>query len=103
MKIYTVTTTEKIDYDFTMNCYKNGAFKKFKNALKKWCNEVEKFKIIHKQDIMKYSNKEEYPDEESGGIFMLQDDEDGYFVCGYGFQEDHQVYVICIDEWKVED
>lgn len=48
---------------------------------------------------MKYSNKEEYPDEESGGIFMSQDDENGYFVCGYGFQEDHQVCVICIDEW----
>ena len=103
MKIYTVTTTEKIDYDFWMNYYKIGAFKKFKNALIKWHDVIELFKISHKQDIIKYSNKEEYPDEESGGIFMSQDDENGYFVCGYGFQEDHQVCVICIDEWEVDD
>ena len=99
MKIFTVTTQSKIDYDFSVTTIKHGAFTNFEAALKRLKDVVEDFKMAHRKDFEEYSNKGYY----EGALVIYEDFEKGYWGCDYGFQEHHEEHHICIDEWEVEE
>lgn len=103
MKIYTVSTMSKIDYDFSVEVIKHGAFASFESAHEQWERAVAEFKYDHWRDIDKYSNKEIYQDEEFGALYMETDDEHGYFCCNFGFEQDFESHQICIDEWDLDN
>lgn len=102
MKIFTVTTQSKFDYDFSVETIKHGAFTSFEAALERLKDVVEDFKMAHKKPFDRYSDKEYYPDEESGCLVIYEDYENGYWGCHYGYEEHYECHQICIDEWEVE-
>lgn len=102
MKIFTVTTQSKFDYDFSVETIKHGAFTSFKAALARLKDVVEDFKTAHKEDFEEYSDKENYEDEDSGALVIYEDFDKGYWGCHYGCQEHYESHQICIDEWEVE-
>lgn len=103
MKFFTVTTQSKIDYDFSATTIKHGAFTSFDAALKRLKDVVEDFKMAHRKDFEKYSNKEYYENETEGALVVYEDFERGYWGCEYGLQEHHEGHQICIDVWEVEE
>ncbi len=103
MKFFTVSTLSKIDYDFSVETLKHGAFVSFDAALVRLKEVVEKFKAKHQDDFETYSDEEEYPDEDSGALVVTEDYEAGYWCCHFGFEEHYENHQICIDEWEVEE
>lgn len=102
-KIYTVTTLSKVDYDFSVEVKRHGAFESFDKAVKRLKSVVKDFKNKYIGDYEKYSNTEKYPDEESGAWTVIEDFENGYWRVSFGYEEDYELHQICIDEYKVED
>lgn len=103
MKIYTVTKQSKIDYDFSVETEKYGAFLDFDAAVKRMKKVVKELKAELKDNIKEYSDKETYIDEDNGLYTEYKDFENGYWACNYGFQENYESYQVCVDVFEVED
>jgi hypothetical protein len=101
MKVYTVTTQSKYDYDFSVVTLKHGAFFNKENALKQLLQEIKKFKTQHKDDKKEYTNKEYYQDESDGAWTECTDLAHGYWCVDFGFEERHECHQICIDEFDL--
>ena len=102
MKIYTVTTMSKRDYDFSVETIKHGAFFEKENALARLLKEVKKFKSAHKSEKKEYTNKDYYEDEENGAWTEYENFVDGYWCVEFGFEEHHECHQICIDEFDLD-
>ena len=78
MKVYTVSGTHRIDYDFSIEIFKFGCFVDSNKALKR-----AKAAFIKARDndfadeIEEYSNEEEYPDIGEGALNIEMDEENG--------------------------
>lgn len=103
MKIYTVSTLSKIDYDFSVETLKHGAFKSLDAALVRLKEVVEAFKVKHQDDFEEYSDRENYEDEDSGALMIYENFNEGWWVCHYGFEEHYEKHQIYIEEWEVEE
>ena len=105
MVIYTVESTDKIDYDFSFEQRKLGCFLDRNKALQCAKEGFEESKEIYAEEIKKYSNKELYPDDEwdNGALWIEEDYEGGYYCISYGADEDYESHQICVEEWTVED
>lgn len=105
MKIYTVISTDKIDYDFSVEQRKHGCFLDRNKALQCAKEGFEAAKKIYADDMKKYSNNELYQDDEwdSGALWVEEDYEGGYYCISYGADENYESHQICVDEWIVQD
>ena len=101
-KIYTVTTLSKADYDFSVEMLKHGAFESFDKAVEKLKSVVKDFKQRYVKIFEKYSNIENYPDEESGAWTETIDFDAGYWHVSFGYDEHYESHHICVDEYKIE-
>lgn len=99
-KVYTVHYQQKLDYDFSVETINCGCFKMKEIAIAALNKVVEKVKAEHEDDIEKYSDLEEYPDEESGGLHIYDDGE--YFHMNFGYQEHYESHTVWYDEWEVK-
>ena len=102
-KIYVVMTQGKVDYDFSVTTLKHGAFNKFKNAVERLKKEIEAFKIKHAADYKRYSNADEYEDEDNGAWTEYQDFEKGYWCVTFGYDKWYESHQITIEEFEMED
>lgn len=102
-KIYTVVTMIQYDYDFSVESTKHGAFFNRDNALAKLKEVVEKHKNSIANHIEKYSNKEEYYDEDAGAYTETEDYDNNYWCCYYGTRDHRVVHQVTIEEFDIED
>lgn len=105
MKVYTVMSTDRIDYDISFEQRKLGCFYDRNKALQRAKEEFEKVKEIYAKEMQKYSNKELYPDDDwdNGALWVEEDYESGYYCISYGADENYESHQICVDEWIIED
>ena len=105
MKVYTVTSTDKIDYDFSVEQRKHGCFIDRNKALQCAKKGFEEAKEIYAYEIKKYSNEELYPsdDWDSGALWIEEDYEGGYYCISYGTGDNYEIHQVCVDEWFVEE
>lgn len=105
MVIYTVTSTDRIDYDISFEQRQCGCFIDRNKALQRAKNAFEKAKLIYANEMEKYSNKELYPDDDwdSGALWIEEDYEGGYYCISYGADENYESHQVCVDEWIVAD
>ena len=102
MKIYTVQSLNKYDYDFSVELGRHGAFEDKDEAIEVAREEFKKLKLSLAKEIVLYSDKHEYPDEDSGGLYMEEDHERGYFCISFGYEEDYERHSIAVDEWELD-
>ena len=103
MKIYTVQSVDKYDYDFSVEIGRHGAFHEKEGALDVAKEEFKKLKLAYAKEIVIYSDKDDYPDEDCGGLYIEEDSENGYYCLSFGFEEHHERHTIGVDEWKLDD
>ena len=105
MKVYTVTSTDRIDYDMSFEQRKLGCFLDKSKAHWYAKKAFEKAKEIYAEEIEKYSDEELYLDDEwdNGALWIEEDYEGGYYCISYGEDEDYESHQICVDEWEVEE
>ena len=103
MKIYTVQGMDKIDYDLSVEIRNLGCFYDRAKALQRAAEEFEKLKAYHAYNIEIYSNVEDYPSVDDGGINIEEDTENGYYLISFGFEEWYEVHTVAVDEWTVEE
>ena len=105
MKIYTVMSTDRRDYDISFEQRKLGCFKSKDKALKCAKEGFEEIKKLYAEEMEKYSDKELYPDDEwdSGALWIEADYEGGYYCISYGADENYESHQVCVDEWEVEE
>ena len=103
MQIYTVQGMNKIDYDFSVEITNLGCFFNKAKALQRAAEEFAKLKMRHTDDIERYSDKEDYPSVDDGGINIEEDTENGYYLMSFGYEEWYEVHTVSIDEWTVEE
>ncbi len=102
MKIYTVLGMHKVDYDFSVEVFKLGCFTDKAKALEKAKQEyVNAKRVDFAYEIQQYSNEEKYRDVDEGLLEIIEDEENGYYELSFGFEEDHEMYNIAVDEWEL--
>ena len=100
MKVYTVQYQEKCDYDFSVCITNHGCFKEKEDATEILKKVAARIKERYAEEIERYSDEEEYPDEDDGALYIEEDD--NIFYMTFGYQEDHEVHTVWIDEWEVK-
>ena len=80
MRVYTVERMDKYDYDFSVEIKKYGAFRDRNNALKKAKEVYHSMCGEYEDDIERYSDKDVYIDEDVGGLYVIEDNEFGYYA-----------------------
>ena len=103
MKVYTVERMDKYDYDFSVEIKKYGAFRDRNNALKKAKEVYHSMCGEYEDDIECYSNKDVYIDEDVGGLYVIEDNEFGYYQISYGAGENYEAHSVAVEEWEMED
>lgn len=103
MKMYVVSSMSKYYYDFSVETRKHGCFRPESRdkAIAKAREFFEHLKNVCKEDIDEYSNEEEYPDEDSGALYIEEDDEYGYYQISFGTEEHHECHCVYVDEYEV--
>jgi hypothetical protein len=103
MKVYTVLRQDKFDYDFSTTlvkcgCYvdKEAAKQKAKSIYEGMCGEYE-------DEMLEYSDKDNYEDEDDGALYVEEDPENGYYEISFGYEEDHEVHSVAVDEWVLHE
>ena len=109
IKFYTVMYVSKVDYDFSVEVRKLGAFSTFAAALERLKKSVEEFNVKYEKKLAKFADEELYPEvdeevDEYNGRLQIDDRlDDGYWGCEFGYEEDFEWHEIYIDEWTVEN
>ena len=103
MKIYTVERMDKYDYDFSVEIKKYGAFRDRNNALKKAKEVYYSMYGEDEDDIEHYSDKDVYIDEDVGGLYVIEDNEFGYYQISFGADENYEAHSVAVEEWEMED
>lgn len=101
MEIYTVRGQHKSDYDFSVTEYKLGCFDNKEAAIKRAKEDFESTKVEYAEEIEEYSNEDEYMDEDEGALVIEEDDENGYYSIAFGYEEDHETHVVCVETWEL--
>ena len=91
MKIYTVERMDKYDYDSSVEIKKYGAFRDRKRAIKKAKEVFNSMCGEYEDDIERYSDKDVYIDEDTGGLYIIKDNEFGYYQISYGAGENYEI------------
>ena len=102
MRIYTVSSMSKIDYDFSVDMFNHGAFVNKADAIECAKREFEKIKRQHVNEIIKYSNKEIYADEFNGGLYIEEDNGYGYYCISFGMDEHYEHHSAYVEEWELK-
>ena len=108
VRFYTVMYVSKVDYDFSVEVRKLGAFSTFAAALERLKKLVEEFKVEREEDLAKFADDELYPevnteiDEYNGRLQICDCLNTGYWGCEFGYEDDFELHEIYIDEWTVE-
>lgn len=100
MKVYTVQYQHKSDYDFSVELTNHGCFKDKEDAIDALRKVAEEVKEKYADDMETYSDEEEYPDEDSGALYIEEDD--NIFYMSFGYQEWHESHTVWFDEWEVK-
>ena len=105
MYIYTVETTDKINYDRSFEQRKVGCCYNKKKAIEIAKAEFEKVKEIYADEIKKYSNKELYPEDvwDSGALWIEEDGNSGYYCISYGAGDNCESHQVSVEDWPIED
>lgn len=103
MKIYTVTQMDKFDYDFSVTLTKHGCFQERENALSKAKEVFKQMRFNHSEDIIRYSDEDDYPEEGDGAYCQEIDTQNGYYRMSFGFEDEYEVHSVSVDEWELED
>ena len=103
MKIYTVSSMSKLDYDFSVSICNHGAFVNKADAIECAKREFEKTKQDHAGDIIKYSDKEIYTEEYNGALYMEEDDEYGYYCVSFGAFERYECHSVYVETWELTE
>lgn len=100
MKVYTVQYQDKCDYDFSVEMTNHGCFRNKEDAIDALKKVVATIKKDNADDMERYSDEEEYPDEDNGALYI--EEEDDFFNMSFGYQEYHESHTVWIDEWEVK-
>ena len=100
MKVYTVHAQHTFDYDFSVEQTNHGCFKNEADAIEMLKNVASTIKEKYEDKMKEYSDKEDYPDEDSGALY-IEEDNRIFYMC-FGYQEDRESHTAWIDEWKVK-
>jgi len=99
MNIYTVESTDRIDYDFSFEQHKAGCFYDKNKAIKRAKDVFEDVKKIFAEEMKKY----DLPDDEPGALWIEEDDEHGYYCISFGEDDTYESHQVSVEEWIVED
>ena len=102
VKIYTVSSMSKIDYDFSVEICNHGAFVNKADAIECAKSEFEQIKKDHAGDIIEYSDIEVYT-ELNGILYMEEDDEYGYYCVSFGAFERYECHSAYVEEWELTE
>lgn len=100
MKVYNVMSMTRCDYDFSILTHQGGCYHNKRDAIKRKEVVVEEIKNACEEDIKEYSNANKYPDIADGALYVENDEI--YFEMEYGFEENHVVHQVWIDELEVK-
>ena len=103
MEVYTVESTDKIDYDFSFEQRKLGCFKDRNKAIQCAKEGFEEVKKRFAKEMKEYSNEDEYPSDEPGALWIEADDNTGYYCISFGVEENYESHQVCVEEWTVQD
>lgn len=104
MVIYVVSSMSKYDYDFSVETQKHGCFRPTSRdkAITKAREVFESMMNEFDEEIKKYGNKEEYPDEDFGALHIEAYDEYGYYQISFGAREHYECHSVYVDEYELE-
>lgn len=103
MRIYTVERMDKYDYDFSVVLRKCGAFEDRKKAIRKAKEVYDSMCGEYEDEMLRYSDKDEYIDEDEGALHVIKDAVFGYYKISFGTEENHEVHSVAVEEWEVEE
>lgn len=103
MKIYTVERMDKYDYDFSVELKKCGAFEDRKKAIRKAKEVFDSMCGEYEDEMLRYSDKDEYIDEDEGALHVIKDAVFGYYKISFGAEENYEVHSVAVEEWEVEE
>lgn len=103
MKIYTVQRKDKFYYDFSVELKKCGCFKDIEEAKRKAKSVYESMCGEYEDEMLEYSDKDEYEDEDDGALYVEEDYENGYYEISFGYEEDHEVHTVAVNEWELQE
>ena len=98
-QIYTVSVTHTDWWSFEQE--KHGAYLLWEFALRRWRKLVVEIKQNFESEIREYGDTSVYPDEESGGLYMEEDENTGYLCIKFGHEEHQEVIQVTIDQWDI--
>ena len=102
MKVYTVQRKDKFYYDFSTELKNCGCYTDRDKAIARAKQIYEKMQGEYEDEMIQYSDKDEYEDEDYGALVVEEDVENGYYEITFGFEEDHEVHSVAVDEWELE-
>lgn len=97
MKVYTVESTDRLDYDFSFEQRKLGCFYDRNKAIQRAKEEFKEVKKNFAKEIKEYKNAE------SGATWIEEDDKIGYYCVSFGEDEFYESHQVCVEEWAIED
>ena len=103
MKIYTVERMDKYDYDFSVQIKKGGCYSDKNKALERAKKVYESMCGEYEDEMLRYSDEDEYPEVGEGALEVEEDPENGYYRISFGFEEDYEVHCIAVEEWEMEE
>ena len=103
MKVYTVQRKDKFYYDFSVELKKCGCFTDIEEAKRKAKTVYEKMCGEYEDEMLEYSDKNEYEDEDDGALAIEEDFENGYYRISFGFEENYEVHSVAVDEWELHE
>ena len=103
MKVYTVERMDKYDYDFSVEIKKGGCYSDRNKALKRARELYERMCGEYEDEMLRYSDEGEYPDEDEGALHVIEDKEFGYYKISFGYEENYEAHSVAVEEWELED
>lgn len=103
MKVYTVQRKDKFDYDFSVMLTKCGCFADKEKAKKRARSVYEGMCGEYEDEMLEYSDKDEYEDEYDGALVVEEDPENGYYCISFGYEENHEVHNVAVNEWELQE
>ena len=100
MKVYNVMCMTRCDYDFSVLTHQEGCYYNKEDAIKRKDIVITEIKNACVEEIKEYSNKNKYQDVGVGALYVENDEM--YFEMQYGFEDDHAVHQVWIDELEVK-
>ena len=91
MKIYTVSSMSKIDYDFSVEMCNHGAFVNKADAIERAKMEFRNMTLM--LDMPKNDDE----------IYWEEDDTYGYYCVSFGINEHYEHHTAYVEEWELTE